>query len=381
MKKICIHNGMIIDGNGEILLDSAIIIEDGKIKIIDHQDVCNHYFDRIINAKGLTILPGFINAHAHTGFKYVDNVHCKGLQEEYLLACINEGITTIRDEGMFTGDTLEDVVNAKRLIERNNNYPRIVTTGKFFTAPKGYGGQAPIEVETIEEVDAKIEELLSMGIDMVKTVLEDGLDPSTHGLPKLSDDLLNAICNKAHKKGVKVSAHVTQSHNLKRLVDAGIDDAAHMVYDDLSDELINEMVHKNIFVIPTLTVSKMISDKYGAPVFESTKKNVMRFVDAGGNIALGDDFIEEESPWYRLGMPKFELQLLKEAGLTNMQIIIAATRNGAIVCGLDKEIGTIESGKRADLLLVEGNPLENIEYIYNVRMVIKDGCIIVEAIK
>ncbi|MCD4714383.1 MAG: amidohydrolase family protein [Clostridiales bacterium] len=381
MKKICIHNGMIIDGNGEILLDSAIIIEDGKIKIIDHQDVCNHYFDRMINAKGLTILPGFINAHAHTGFKYVNNVHCKGFQEEYLLACINEGITTIRDEGMFTGDTLEDVVIAKRLIERNNNYPRIVTTGKFFTAPKGYGGQAPIEVETIDEVDAKIEELLSLGIDMVKTVLEDGLDPSTHGLPKLSDDLLKVICNKAHEKGVKVSAHVTQSHNLKRLVDAGIDDAAHMVYDDLSDELINEMVHKNIFVIPTLTVSKMISDKYGAPVFESTKKNVMRFVDAGGNIALGDDFIEEESPWYRLGMPKLELQLLKEAGLTNMQIIIAATRNGAIVCGLDKEIGTIESGKRADLLLIEGNPLENIEYIYNVRMVIKDGCIIVEVIK
>lgn len=379
MKKIGIHNGMIIDGNGEILLDSAIIIEDGIIKVIDNQDVCNHYFDRIINAKGLTILPGFINTHAHTGFKYINNVHCKGFQEEYLIACINEGITTIRDEGMFTDDTLEDVVYAKRLIESNNMYPRIVTTGKFFTAPKGYGGQAPIEIETIDEVAVKIEELLGLGIDMVKTVLEDGLDPSTYGLPKLSDELLKEICIKAHDKGVKVSAHVTQSHNLKRLIDAGIDDAAHMVYDDLSDELINEMVHKNVFVIPTLTVSKMISDKYGAPVFESTKQNVLRFVEAGGNIALGDDFIEEESPWYRLGMPKLELQLLKEAGLTNMQIIIAATKNGAIVCGLDNEIGTIESGKRADLLLIEGNPLENIEYIYNVRMVIKDGCIIVES--
>ncbi len=379
MKKIGIHNGMIIDGNGEILLDSVIIIEDGIIKVIDNQDVCNHYFDRIINAKGLTILPGFINTHAHTGFKYINNVHCKGFQEEYLIACINEGITTIRDEGMFTDDTLEDVVYAKRLIESNNMYPRIVTTGKFFTAPKGYGGEAPIEIETIDEVAVKIEELLGLGIDMVKTVLEDGLDPSTYGLPKLSDELLKEICIKAHDKGVKVSAHVTQSHNLKRLIDAGIDDAAHMVYDDLSDELINEMVHKNVFVIPTLTVSKMISDKYGAPVFESTKQNVLRFVEAGGNIALGDDFIEEESPWYRLGMPKLELQLLKEAGLTNMQIIIAATKNGAIVCGLDNEIGTIESGKRADLLLIEGNPLENIEYIYNVRMVIKDGCIIVES--
>ncbi|HSN65992.1 MAG TPA: amidohydrolase family protein, partial [Fusibacter sp.] len=111
---------------------------------------------------------------------------------------------------------------------------------------------------------------------------------------------------------------------------------------------------------------------------ESTKQNVLRFVEAGGIIALGDDYIEEEAPWYRLGMPIMELKLLKEAGLTNMQIIVAATQNGSIVCGLDKEIGTIETGKRADILIVEGNPLENLDNISNVRMVIKEGHIIVE---
>lgn len=378
MKRICIQNAMIIVGNGEQLLDSVVLIEDGIIKVIDDQDFYDCDFDRIINAKGLTILPGFINSHAHTGFKYINNVHCRGFQEEYLTACINEGITTIRDEGMFTDDTLLDVINAKKKIESKGNYPRIVTTGKFFTAPNGYGGKAPIEIESIDEVVIKIDELLDMGIDMVKTVLEDGLDPSTYGLPQLSDALLKEICIRAHEKGTKVSAHVTQAHNLKRLVDAGIDDAGHMVYDHLSDTLIKEMVEKNVIIVPTLTVSKMISDKYGAPILESTKQNVLRFVEAGGRIALGDDYIEEEAPWYRQGMPKMELKLLKEAGLSNMQIIVAATKNGSIVCGLDKEIGTIETGKRADILIVEGNPLENLDNISKVRMVIKEGHIIVE---
>ena len=378
MGKVCIQNGMIINGDGAIITGSSILVEDGIIKVINDKEISCYDYERIIDASGLTILPGFINAHTHAGFKYINDVHCKGFQEEYLLACINEGITTIRDEGMFTDDTIEDVINAKRLIDSKNVYPRIVTTGKFFTAPNGYGGQAPITIETIEDVSIKIDEVIDQGIDMIKTVLEDGLDSSTYGLPQLSDELLRTICLKAHEKGVKVSAHVTQAHNLKRLVEAGIDDAGHMVYDEFSDELINEMVQKNIFIVPTLTVSKMINDKYGAPVFEASKKNVFRFVEAGGKIALGDDFIEEESPWYRLGMPLLELQLLREAGLTNMQIIIAATKNGSIVCGLDKEIGTIESGKKADLLIVEGNPLEDLECIRHVRMVFKGGDILVE---
>ena len=184
-------------------------------------------------------------------------------------------------------------------------------------------------------------------------------------------------CISAHNSGTKVSAHVTQSHNLERLVKAGIDDAGHMVYDHLSDALIEDMIRKNIFIVPTITVSKMIQDKYGAPVFESTKNNVYRFVKAGGSIAIGDDFIEEDLPWYRLGMPRLELELLKEAGLSNMDIIVAATKNGAIVCGLEKEIGTIETGKRADLLIVDGNPINNLEALNNVKMVLKDGNIIV----
>lgn len=379
--RILLKNGSLIDGTGkEIERNVSVGILNSRIESIYHEnmDYTVNGYDRVVELDGLTILPGFINSHVHSGFKYIKDEPCNDFQEEFLRTCLIEGITTIRDEGMFTEDTIENVVSKKDYLAKTKSFPRIITTGKFFSAPSGYGGVQPIHISSVEEVKRKVNEVLDKGIDMIKTVLEDGMDPSSFGLPKLSDELLKAICDQAHKRGAKVSAHVTQAHNLKRLVDAGIDDAGHMVYDDLSDELIDQMIKKDIFVVPTLSVLKMFQDKYGVPLLKKGMKNVFRFVQAGGKIGLGNDFIEEELPWYRLGMPKIELQLLKEAGLTNMQIIISATKHAAEICSISHEVGTVERGKIADLLITHGNPLEDLESIYNIKMVIKEGDIVVE---
>ncbi len=378
-RNILLKNGLLIDGTGTNEgKHTSIGIIDGKIAAIYDNDtqLIEHEYQKIVELNGLTILPGFINAHVHAGFKHCNGKILRDFQTDYLAACLKEGVTTIRDEGMLSDDSLEDVVNKKKILDQSGCYPRIVITGKFFSAPGGYGGMEPISVSTLEEACTKVDEVLDSGIDMIKTVLEDGLDPSTFGLPKLSDDVLKAIYDQAHLRGVKVSAHVTQAHNLERLVAAGIDDAGHMVYDHLSDELIHKMIEKNIYVVPTLTVLKMIEDKYGAPLLESGKKNVFRFVELGGKIGLGDDFLEEELPWYRLGMPRMELKLLKEAGLTNMQILVAATKHGAEICQVNDVVGTVEVGKLADLLIVEGNPVEELDAVCNVVMVVKDGVVV-----
>ncbi|MNC05601.1 dihydroorotase [compost metagenome] len=376
---IVLTNGTLIDGTGgQPIQDVTIEIGNGRFRAITQQETGSRIMNenvQEIDLRGLTILPGFIHAHAHTGFKWLQGQPLHGYHKDYLSACLREGITTVRDEGMTTDATVATVDEV--LLHTNQldgpAFPRILTSGKVFTAPGGYGGQAPIEVASVEEARLKVREVLAQGVHFIKTALEDGYDPSTFGLPKLNKELLQAICQEAAKSGAYVSAHVTSSSNLQILVDAGINDAAHMIYDRLDDDLIRQMVERNIRIVPTLTVLQMFQDKFGAPLLQQGLDNVRRFVLAGGEIGLGDDFVEEEDPWYRLGMPWEEIRLLGEAGLTPMQIIVAATSTGARIGNVALELGTIEIGKRADLFVVEGDPLSDIENLRNVRLVMKEG--------
>lgn len=375
---IRLTNATLIDGTGRPpLYNASIEIVNGRFGTVAGQGSSRleHNPVTVIDLEGLVVLPGFIHTHAHTGFKFINNEPLHGYHKEYLAACLSEGITTIRDEGMTTAATLDDVMVHTKALDRRS-FPRIITTGKVFTAPGGYGGQAPIGVGSADEARLKVREVLEQGIHCIKTALEDGYDPGTIGLPQLNQELLESICREARSMGAYVSAHVTSSHNLQILVNAGINDAAHMIYDRLDDDLIRQMVASNIRIVPTLTVAKMFQDKFGAPLLEQGQDNVRRFIQAGGEIGLGDDFIEEISPWYRLGMPWEEIRLLGEAGLTPMQIITAATSTGAKICNLAHEIGTIEPGKKADLFVIEGDPLKDIASLRKVRFVMMDGRIV-----
>ncbi|MHA6534039.1 amidohydrolase family protein [Paenibacillus sp. BAC0078] len=375
---LLLKNGTLIDGTGrQPITNAAIEVINGRFGTItqyrDNQTKNEEVQE--IDLNGLFILPGFIHTHAHTSFKFLQNEPLHGYHKEYLAACLREGITTIRDEGMSTNATIDDVIAHTNGLDRLS-FPRMITSGKVFTAPGGYGGQEPIGVGSAEEARLKVREVLEKGVYFIKTALEDGYDPSTYGLPKLNQEILEIICQEAGKMGTYVSAHVTNAKNLQILVNSGINDAAHMIYDRLDDDLIQQMVAKNVRIVPTLTVLKMFQDKFGAPLLEQGLDNVRRFVQAGGEIGLGDDFIEEEKPWYRLGMPWEEIHLLGEAGLTPMQIIVAATSVGSKICNLSHEIGTIETAKKADLFVIEGDPLANIDNLRRVKFVMKEGQII-----
>jgi imidazolonepropionase-like amidohydrolase len=130
-------------------------------------------------------------------------------------------------------------------------------------------------------------------------------------------------------------------------------------------------VNQGVYWVPTLELWHGVGHGLG----DVAINNLHRFVKAGGLVALGTDFDGYNCP-FDLGMPIREIRWMKQAGMTPMQIIVAATKNAARVCNLRDSIGTLEKGKIADLLIVKGNPLENLEALLNPRMVIHGGQII-----
>ena len=183
------------------------------------------------------------------------------------------------------------------------------------------------------------------------------------------------ICQTAHYRNKRVAAHISRASHLDMAIEGGVDDVVHMIIDNLPDSLISLMIQDDIYWVPTLELWAGVSDMYSINWIDIAKSNLHRFVQAGGKVAMGTDYDGYITP-FDLGMPITEMKLMQEAGMTPMQIIIAGTINAASVCDLENELGTIEAGKIADIIIVDGNPLEDLEYFSNVQMVIHNGEII-----
>ncbi len=184
-----------------------------------------------------------------------------------------------------------------------------------------------------------------------------------------------ALVDTAHENGLRVQLHIMKSDELPWAIDAGVDEIVHMAVNSLSDDLIAQTVEHGVYWVPTLELWKGVSEAHGANFRQITVDNVQRFVEAGGQIALGTDFHGYFTPFDE-GMPITEIELMQEAGMTPMQIIVAATHNAAVVCDLDADLGTLETGKIADILVVNGDPLADLQTLLNVRLVLKDGVIV-----
>jgi imidazolonepropionase-like amidohydrolase len=213
---------------------------------------------------------------------------------------------------------------------------------------------------------------LDTGVDLIKLAMESGY-AGAQNLPNPSSDELAAIVAAAHERGKLVTAHITTAEFLQQVVDAGVDDAAHIAWDNVPQALIEQIIRQNIYVVPTLTVFQA----YGA--LAGASHNLGRFVEAGVPIALGNDYTlvpQNNFDHFDLGMPMHEIDRMSEAGMTPMQIIVAGTRNAAHVCGLEQELGTLEAGKIADILIVSADPLQDLSALTQVQMVIHSGEII-----
>jgi imidazolonepropionase-like amidohydrolase len=319
----------------------------------------------VLDAAGATILPGLINAHVHAAYK-----------ESTLKAWAAGGVTTVRDVG--NGGRRSELFALRDEMGAKSACARLVAAGPMVTVPGGYPmvpwGGSGVTVTSADDAREKVGALLDDGADVVKIALESG---ATFGreIPMLSPAEAAAIVEVAHERGTLVSAHVTAARDIEPALDAGVDDLAHMVVDELPDALIERAVSAGVTWIPTLELWDGVSRAQGIDLDQRAIGNLARYVAAGGTVALGTDYAGYTTP-FQLGTPIREVELMLEAGMSPLQVLVAATRNAAQVCNLGSEIGTLVPGKRADILVVEGDPLQDVQALMRTRWVLRNGVVI-----
>ncbi|MCP4543251.1 MAG: amidohydrolase family protein [Chloroflexi bacterium] len=341
--------GTLIDGTGaDPLPDAALMIQGEYITAVGPRDEVTVPADaRHIDLAQTTILPGFINTHVHNAYN-----------QRHPRTWAQAGVTTVRDVGdSYPGRyfVLRDSLNA------DPQYARVIAAGPLVTVPDGYpiagNNFSSLTVISPDDARQKIGQLLDEGADVIKITLTIDFAPS------LSLEEAAAIVKTAHERGIPVTVHATRLLDLQRALDAGVDDIAHIITDRVPDEVIQQMIHADVSWVPTFDAM----DGRGID-------NLRRFVEAGGRVALGND--AGYLPGLEIGMPMKEIEWMQTAGMTPMQIIIAATRDAAYVCHREEVLGTLEVGKLADVLVVDGDPLKDLQALTNVRLVVHEGVII-----
>ena len=341
--------GTLVDGTGAGPVADAVLVIWGRV-IVDvgpRDTVSLPDGAQAIELEGATMLPGLINAHVH-------NAYDRRNLEKWARA----GVTTVRDLGAPTG---EPYFATRDRLRADPRYARVVAAGPIVTVPEGYpiaGNNFPsLTVTSPEDAKEKIDRLIDDGAEVIKVAI------ASDAGPILSPQEAAAIVERAHARGIPVSAHATELVDLKRALAAGVDDVNHMAVDHVPNQVIRQMVDVGVSWVPTF-------DALGGRGLD----NLRRFIRAGGRVALGND-----AGYLRgleIGMPMEEIAWMDKAGMTPMQIIVAATRDAAYVCRLDDEVGTLEVGKVADLVVVEGNPLQDLNALRNARMVVREGVVI-----
>jgi imidazolonepropionase-like amidohydrolase len=375
---LAIINGTLIDGTGtDPVEDAYVLIRDGRIEAAgccaSRIRIPSDY--EIVDAGGGTIMPGLIDGHVHVTRTLIRLDPVTGASQpddEALVPFLHDGFTTLRDVGTATVLLSAIKFRTDGLTERGSA-PRVVWAGPLVTAPGGYpfsvpayaaGGEA---VASPEDGAALVDRLDRDGATLVKLGLDQGYYEDL-GWPLLDLETIQAITGRAHELGMLVTAHVTSIDEVRLALDGGVDNLAHSPLEPIPEDVMREMLDRGMGLVTTATVWGFRQ--------EVAARNAARYANAGGIVSIGTDYgCCGQAP----GIDPYlhEMRFLAAAGMTPMQLLLAATRNGALVSNLD-DVGTIEPGKRADVIVVSGDPLQDLDALANVQTVILGGRVVYE---
>ncbi len=401
-QKTLLHCGQLLDvSSGKLLAQQTVIVEKNKITDVVSGFTKAEKGDVVIDLRQKTVLPGLIDMHVHIESETSKDQYTRRMSyspadiayeaQKHALTTLLAGFTTVRDlGGSGVNISLRNAIN-KGLVSG----PRIFTSGKTIATTGGHGdpsngwrqdiklpdGATNGVVDSEDEARKAVRQRYQDGVDCIKITATGGvLSIAKSGkAPQFTSNELEGVINTANDYGFHVAAHAHGAEGMKRALAAGVTTIEHGTF--LDDEAISLFKSKGAYLVPTIIAGKTVADsakvkgyyhplvvpkaiETGAKIQEAFGKAYK----AGVKIAFGTD-----AGVYPHGYNAKEFQYMNEAGMPMEECLKAATLVAADILGVKDQIGSIEKGKLADIIAVEGNPLADPKVLMNVSFVMKEG--------
>lgn len=369
---------------GKIVENATIRLQDGMIRDVGYPAPVDA--SAVMDCSGKFVTPGLVDMHVHIVWdggpapvrtmldegNYV--AAFRGLANAQ--ACLKNGVTTVRDVGCPDDVAIHLSHAIRRGIVKACD---IVPCGRALQITGGHVPEVGLIADTSDEILKAIRYLKSIGAKWIKIMATGGAyGPEEIGPVLYSEEEMSLIVRESHRLHMKVAAHALSKVGIINCIEAGIDTIEHGAV--IPEEYLKKMKAKNLAYIPTLSVYKDLSAGHGVIpdniiakaqfVVENQKKTFKTAMKLGVNIALGTD---AGSPGYGPHPSVLkEMLVMEEYGMDKATIIRSATLNAAAILENDR-IGVIEPGKQADLVVLEKNPLEDLQAFSNICAVFKNG--------
>jgi imidazolonepropionase-like amidohydrolase len=397
MTRTIFSGGAVFDGTGSEPAVGDVVVEDGRFVDVGR----GLDGDEQVDLAGKGVLPGLFDCHTHVTVSSIDLLHNLQTPFSYrffraaanLEATLRSGITSVRDaggadlgvkqavdEGLVNGPRMQ--ISLSMISQTGGHGDGWMASGEAVRAMLGaHPGVPETLVDGPDEMRRVVRTLVRMGADVIKVAVSGGVlsprDKPRHAHFRPAE--LEALVEEATAAGIWVMAHAQAGDGIKNAVRAGIRSIDHGIY--LDDEAISLMLDRGAWLVPTLVAPRGVIDaaEAGARIPEASLAKAREVVEthadsfrraaaAGVKVAMGTD-----SGVTPHGHNLRELELMVAGGMTPAQAMVATTRSSAELLGVDDELGTIEPGKRADLVVVDGDPLDLAGLGDRVTSVYRDG--------
>lgn len=411
MSTVVYKNVHILDGtkNMKLARNKCVIVEDNKIK-----DICDTVSEncKVIDLEGAYMIPGLINLHCHlpgsgnpsqlSSANLGDLVHkllhssigkmilnkmCYNYAKMELLS----GVTTLRTVGGLgcVDSTIRDAINKGKKVG-----PTILASDTAISVPGGHmAGLMAYAATSVEDAVAYVDEIAKTKPDLIKIMITggvlDGDDTGKPGAMKMSEEMVKAICDRAHTLGFSVAAHVESYEGVKVALLSGVDTIEHGA--ELDEELVNLFKEKKAKLICTISpavpmrqldVSMLPDENYKINgtivcdgIISATKSALANDIEVGMGNDVGCPYVTHYDFWREL------VYFQHYIGVSNLETLHIATLKNAQIAKVDDKVGSIEIGKNADFIILKENPADNLKALRNISMVVKNGKVVKGKVK